>query len=134
MGWDYRGNQCPKRGYGLSHVQNGPATCVFCGIPITQEPPPGVPDTATQATVPDYQPFVSVAERLQDLGLMPPPLRDSEAHEEQTPVEPKMITGQGPQGKPHGRGRGQFSDRDAHRAWSYVGWRAFLASKGEAEE
>lgn len=31
-GWESRDAQCPLRGYGLHHVQNGSAACVFCGV------------------------------------------------------------------------------------------------------
>lgn len=47
---DYRGNQCPSRGPGLTHVTNGSNRCESCREIVSFTPPKGIPPTATQAS------------------------------------------------------------------------------------
>lgn len=132
---EYRGNQCPNRGPGLSHTQNGSPRCESCGVWLTSDPPSGVPPTATQAFPPN------VADQLRKLGIrgsvedLPPPVKDTD----HILREPRMITGLGPTGRSWGRGRwhgeeGKLTSRDMSRIVAYVKWRAMLALNGGGEE
>lgn len=50
---DYFRNQCPARGYGLTHTQNMRArpdgSCMDCGTELHNNPPTGVPESAKEA-------------------------------------------------------------------------------------
>ena len=68
MSLPFRGDQCPARGPGLSHMTDasrGNFNCTHCEQPVTLVPPKGVPPTATEAV-----PLIDVTERLKALGIM----------------------------------------------------------------
>lgn len=143
---EYRGSQCPVRGPGLSHTQNGRdgSPCIECGTLITSVPPRGIPPSATQASPADW-PMINVDERLRALGLAGTyrsiagsrdmePQNDAPAHTEDTLIEPRAITGNGPQGSQWGLGRGSLTPRDKQRIVQTVEYRAYLAAHGGGEE
>lgn len=49
----WRGEMCPDRGPGLSHIQDimrmPSGACVYCGTDLHAEPPQGVPQSASEA-------------------------------------------------------------------------------------
>jgi hypothetical protein len=55
-------------------------------------------------------------------------------HDDNTPVERRAVTGEGPQGKPTGLGRGPLTWRDQNRVRAHVEYRAWLAQHGGGEE
>ena len=105
----WRGEQCPQRGAGLTHIadykQRPDGSCVFCGSSLNEAQPTVVSDPKPETVLPV----------------------------DQTLIEPKMITGNGPQGRVAAPGRGDFTSRDEDRTVSYVGWREFLARNGGGE-
>ena len=100
----YWQEDCPARGVLLSHTfgpGDNPGVCAFCGgSPAARIMPP-----------------LDVQARLAALGLgqSPGPLTVEELHALDTLVEPRAITGLGPQGPNYGRGRGEFTWRDQQR-------------------
>jgi hypothetical protein len=117
---DYRGNQCPGRDAGLSHVTGYANVCLYCKQQVTVEPPSGVPPTATQA------PYLEKSKVATPYAEQP--------HDDDTTVEPRMITGNGPQGRAHGKGRGPFTARDKARAIAHVEFGKWLSEHGGGEQ
>lgn len=90
--------------------------------------------------------MIDVASRLQALGIMgvyaevaPMDEPETAEHTDNTPVEPKAITGLGPQGRPWGPGRFHLPDgaltlRDKARILGHVGFRRWLGENGGGEE
>lgn len=97
------GLQCPARQVGLSHVhergcEDHPGTvCCECGSVVGETRRPLAPGAAA----------VDVDARLVAIGLEP--LSDD------TLMEPRMISGQGPTGPTWERGRGELTFRDRIR-------------------
>jgi hypothetical protein len=110
-------DDCPKRGPGLSHIQDGRrrpnGSCVYCNVALPFRPPPWeVYDVTPPPPVP---PPFDVAGRLRALGMVAPEPEPAEP-EPDMPVEPKAITGDGPQGPTYGIGRGDhLSERLRHK-------------------
>lgn len=129
MMYEYRGNPCPARPTGLPHTQQG-LKCLHCGTPVSAYPQndPAYPQKDASPAPP-----VDVTQRLRDLGLIGPEA-ESDLDREDIPVEPKAVTGQGPQGRPNGLGRGEFTARDMWRTVTYVRFREHLAARGGGEE
>lgn len=50
------------------------------------------------------------------------PMEDISAHDDDTPVEPKMVDGKGPQGRADGKGRGGLTQRQMDRLDAWKGW------------
>lgn len=141
----YWSQQCPARGSGLTHVhwnQCSPdghpgsdtghhyGQCCHCGGYASQ--------MAREAVMPP----LDVAARLRQMGLITdegtPVATEQDTglediHAENTPVEPKAITGEGPQGHRWGRGRGEFGWRDERRVEAYVGFAEWLSRNGGGE-
>lgn len=78
-------------------------------------------DPGARATVqgPEVQPPIDVTARLIALGLMPAIYSEDEPHQDDDIIEPKMVTGDGPQGSPFGPGRGPITPRFEARLLSY---------------
>lgn len=140
---------CPARGVALSHMKSSQCSpqshpgydsghlynqCCHCrGL-----------DAPTRASS-MVMPPIDVAARLASLGYMQipePPVDEPVAtdpepdpyHDPNTPVEPKAVTDIGPTGNPYGPGRGGMTPRYEKRLLGYVGWRAWLAERGEGEQ
>jgi hypothetical protein len=146
----WRGEQCPSRKYGLTHTQDTDrfpdGSCIHCGVQVTAQPPPGVPENATEAYVPP-PPEVTVFDHLYQFALNGKCLRCGElqavhathligvepgactvAHDRLVPwqecgqckqiVEPKLATGT-PSGPNYGPGR--FPTMQRHKwAWEKI--------------
>jgi hypothetical protein len=122
--------QCPARGYGLTHAHDTQCKdghiagqCCECG----GFPGPQVAEHTHQFSVP---PPLDVTARMKALGLLQEDtgMEDIRAeHDDNTPVEPKMITGNGPEGKPDGKGRGDLTYRQEMRI---MRWKAFILEIG----
>jgi hypothetical protein len=113
---------CPARGPGLTHVHDkqcdsGHAIgqCCFCG--------------ASMLLTSMAQAQQAMARRLKEMGLMSvTPLNDDPPEErDETLVEPKMVTGNGPQGQNWSRNFGRFyrgvaelTEQDKRRLKFYV--------------
>ena len=132
---EYFRNSCPARGPGLPHTMHGApgSPCRECGLPLTTEPPnERLPLSASEArrTLGTSHVGAEVYNRdfnTREAGVPP-------EHDDDTPVEPRAITGQGPQGRLSGRGRGPFTKRDADRAAAHVEYRRWLGQHGGGEE
>jgi hypothetical protein len=155
--------ECPKRGPALTHAHwidcQGlhPGTgemhfgdqCCHCLARARDWRAHNEPASADNALVP-----VDVTERMRMLGFAgayagadnPQPteqdtgmedIRPEEPvvaeHTDETLIEPKAITGLGPQGNPNRIGRGAFTARDAWRAHNYVLFGEWLAAHGGGE-
>lgn len=116
---------CPNRGPMLTHAhasdcpdKHGDTQCCHCAIRYLHAPrcrheridvesneSSPEPDAPEDGVV-----WIDVPTRLRELGLMAPlePV-------DETPVEPKMVTGNGPTGPSFGHGRGELSKRDMNR-------------------
>lgn len=94
---------CPRRGPGLRHhadAVGGYLVCRECGVRLVDPKPSGPP-----------QPF-SIVLRLRQLGYNMP---------EEPLVEPRAITGDGPQGSVRGPGRGALAPRQIKRL-EFLAW------------
>lgn len=108
--WDY---PCPARGAAdLKHQHardcndHALGQCCECGMTFQE--------WADQRRPGIMPPRFSVAQRLSDMGLMTVPDREDDL------VEPRYITGDGPQGSAWGLGRGELTDRQKVRVRRYV--------------
>lgn len=113
---------CPKRGPALSHIPNDPGNgrCLFCDLPV------GARLLMTGE---------EVDARLVALGLTEPIVEVQQIpHDDDTIVEPRYVTGEGPQGFRYGLGRGDASGRFLRRVEAFVGWRAWLAARGLSDD
>lgn len=108
---DFRDNPCPKRGAGLTHTQDirkfVDGRCIHCFVQLKNQPDPvtGPPSEIEDDELPS---LINVAERLASLGF------DS-ANPDGFPMEPRMISGNGPTGSLYGRGRGGLTMHDERR-------------------
>lgn len=125
---DYARNQCPARGPGLTHTLHGREgdPCVECGEPLSMQPPRDyLPPTASQAGPPP-EVSIDVVKRMRDLGfagayrditgakkVYDQPKRDSDR--DNVLVEPRMVSGTGPDGVTWGLGRGSLTPRQIDR-------------------
>lgn len=103
--------QCPARGPGLSHVHS-----VVC----ESEHGNHFHDECCECNLRagNFRPASP------DLG----PNIPSPDDEDDEPIEPKMVSGNGPQGRTDGKGRGILTERQQRRL-SFLAW---LAERGEA--
>ncbi len=100
--------QCPQRGPALTHAhgqscladhggRHAPTTCCHCGEDELDGPAKAPESWPPSAALPE----VDIEARLRQIGLV------VVEHEPDTMVEPRMITGNGPQGATWGKGRGK---------------------------
>ena len=136
--------QCPARPYGLSHAHDrdcdehhfpphAQGQCCECG--------------SHRFYPPAMMGAEAIRQRMQQLGLTPaePVVEETEMEDIAAPidgpehtgdeyVEPRYVTGNGPTGKRLGWGRGEPTPRFLARVEAFVGWREWLAQRGEGEQ
>ena len=108
--------QCPTRGPGLHHTFDYGTSgydCIDCGVQLVVNAPVSPPlDIGTR-----WRELMGMAGKPAGPGEPPP-------HQDGTLVEPKSITGQGPQGSDRDKGRGELSFRQKGRLaflrWMYA--------------
>lgn len=132
-------DQCPARGYGLTHAHDRDCRdghiagqCCECGGfpgPIVAEQPSQPPTIV--------MPPLDVQARLHALGLdhgEDTGMEDiRQEHDEDTPVEPRMVTGDGPQGKTTGPGRGDLTPRQMTRLIRISEQEAYLDARARSK-
>lgn len=144
--WDRCQGTHPHDGDGHEGHEHAPDQCCHCdgfpgraqGAPTREDPeqvPPPI-DVLARMRAMGYNPAnMAPAPSERDTGMEDIRAKEDPLHPSlETPVEPKAITGEGPKGSPYGRGRGEFTARDAWRAHTHVGFRQWLAENGGGEQ
>ena len=123
---DFWAAQCPARGPALTHAhgqscpgEHEAGQCCHCGL--------FAKDWTGTPPVP-----LDVQQRLQSLGLIPDPREFDLPPRVSDAIEPKMISGHGPQGRESGPGRGSLTPRQRRNLIARAQFTDYLDMK-EAE-